>query len=76
MRLRSTTFLIAAIALAGLNFRFRLFLYVLSQRATLIVGLLKLSLSVAPNVTFVASGIYQFAFAVCFFIWHQTLLVR
>jgi hypothetical protein len=67
------SFLIPTVSLTGLHFSFGFALYVLSQRASLIVRLLELSLIITANIPFVVSRIYQLAFAASAFVWHFIL---
>lgn len=52
-----SSFLIAAVALAGLDTRFCVLLDVLSERATLIIRLLKLTLLITTDIAFVRTRI-------------------
>jgi hypothetical protein len=67
---QSTTLLVSSIPLTGFDFRFGLLLYVLSQRATLVIGFFKLAFPISTDITFVRAGIYQLALAIAFFVWH------
>src|SRR5262249_29354633 len=58
----SALVLIAAIALAGLDDGLRVLLSVLRERAFHVHFFIKLTLIIAPHVSFVFAGIYQFAF--------------
>jgi hypothetical protein len=66
--------LIATVSLAGFHFGFGLMFHVLTQRAFLIVRLLKLSSGITANITFIAARIDQLAFASIALLWHVTLL--
>src|SRR6476620_6289286 len=67
-------FLIAAIALAGLDRRLRVLAYVLAQRSANVVDFIETSLIVATDVTLVVASVDQFAFAVMFLLSHFALL--
>ena len=66
-------FLIPTVAVTGLHFGFGFTPYVLSQRASLIINFLELSLIITANIAFVVARIYQLAFAGSAFICHFIL---
>jgi hypothetical protein len=72
--LSSLSLLVASISLTRFHFGLRCLLHILSERASLIIRLLELTLPIAAYITFISACIYQLPFAGSVLAWHFTLL--